>query len=79
MRPAPARVTASTRAARRAFPGAVWVSGSGPWASVARCNGSTSVALYATSAEATRARAFIDRMGCGGGCTRDHEVKRVTS
>lgn len=59
--------------ARRRWPHAEWIIGSGKWASVASCDVLT-VMLFATEAEADTSRAFIDRTGCGHACIRDHDV-----
>ena len=58
---------------RRRWPAAEWIIGDGRYASVARC-GTTTVMLFATPAEAERAKALIDRTGCGHACRRDHEI-----
>jgi LRP1 type putative zinc finger protein len=59
--------------ARRRWPAAEWIIGDGHYASVARC-GTVTVMLFATPAEAERAKALIDRTGCGHACRRDHEI-----
>lgn len=59
--------------ARRRWPAAEWIIGDGHYASVARC-GTVTVMLFATPAEAGRAKALIDRTGCGHACRRDHEI-----
>jgi hypothetical protein len=67
--------------ARRRWPAAEWIIGDGPHASVAYCD-VTTVMLFATPAEAQRAREFIDRLACGGACVRQHEIvnlKRAAS
>lgn len=50
--------------ARRRWPAAEWIIGEGHYASVARC-GTVTVMLFATPAEAKRAKALIDQTGCG--------------
>lgn len=59
------------------WPDAVWIFGSGPYASVAHCN-VTSVMLYATEERAQAAKRRIDGGGCGGHCTRQHEIVRLS-
>ena len=59
--------------ARRRWPAAEWIIGEGHYASVAHC-GTVTVMLFATPAEAGRAKALIDRTGCGHACRRDHEI-----
>lgn len=56
------------------WPGAHWVGGEGPFASVSSCRPGDSVELYATRQQAERARARIDEWGCCGGCTLLHRV-----
>lgn len=51
--------------ARRRWPAAEWIIGDGHYASVARC-GTVTVMLFATPAEAERAKALIDRTGFQG-------------
>jgi hypothetical protein len=59
--------------ARRRWPAAEWIIGDGRYASIARC-GPVTVMLFATPAEAERAKALIDRIGCSHACRRDHEI-----
>ena len=59
--------------ARRKWPAAEWIIGEGHYASVARC-GVTIVMLFTTPAEADRAKALIDRTGCGHACRGEHEI-----
>ncbi len=59
--------------ARRRWPAAEWIIGDGHYASIACC-GTVTVMLFATPAEAERAKALIDRTGCGHACRRDHEI-----
>jgi hypothetical protein len=59
--------------ARRRWPAAEWIIGDGRYASVAYCD-TTTVMLFATLAEAQRAKAFITRLGCGHACRVEHEV-----
>lgn len=56
------------------WPRALWVHGEGPWASVAHCGRGTTVQLCSTVDDAQTAKSFIDNMGCGGRCGRNHEV-----
>lgn len=44
------------------------------WLVIADCNQTTSVSDHDTSAAALDALAFIDRIGCGSRCTRDHSL-----
>jgi hypothetical protein len=59
---------------------ALWIAGTGQFASVSRCPHSgpgwrkTTVILHQTPAAAFMAREVIDRNGCGGQCQKDHEV-----
>jgi len=62
--------------ARALWPRADWIRGSGRWASVAHCPPLT-VALHTTAAEALSAKRRIDRTGCGGLCTGDHQFADV--
>jgi hypothetical protein len=66
-------VTAHVSAARNRWPAAEWIIGDGRYASVAYC-GTTTVMLFATLAEAERAKTFIDRLACGHACQAGHEV-----
>lgn len=59
------------------WPDALWVIGRGPYASISRCNGSTTVQLYETEHDAQTAKRRIDRGACGSHCTRQHEVVRT--
>jgi hypothetical protein len=59
--------------ARRRWPAAEWIIGNGRYASVAYCD-VTTVILFATRAEAERAKALIDRIACGHACLREHEI-----
>lgn len=82
--------TAAHRTARTTahcvWPRAVWIverDGGGPWASVSYCRGpycrgdQTSVVLAPDEATARRLVAWIDDLGCGGGCTRRHRLVRL--
>ncbi|USQ78294.1 hypothetical protein NF556_11580 [Ornithinimicrobium faecis] len=60
-------------AARHRYPQAEWITGAGRYAVLARC-GVLTVTLHTEQAAATDSRAFIDQLGCGGGCSRRHEV-----
>jgi hypothetical protein len=72
--------TRSHRSARTfmkcAIPKAAWIVGRGDYASIAWCDVPT-VELYATQEDAERAKATIDRTGCGGRCQRRHEVVQI--
>lgn len=63
--------------ARRRYPGAEWIMGNGPYASVAHCgviSGVITIQLYATQAEAEIAKRVIDDTACGHRCHRHHEI-----
>jgi hypothetical protein len=62
-----------TNFAKRLAPAAEWITGDGAYAVIARCRYIT-VALYETRREAEFAEAFIGRIGCGGGCRKNHSV-----
>ncbi|MGI8518633.1 MAG: hypothetical protein ACR2ME_09915 [Acidimicrobiia bacterium] len=62
--------------ARALLPRADWIRGAGRWASVAHCPPLT-VILHTTAAEALTAKRRLDRTGCGGLCTNDHEFADV--
>ena len=58
---------------------AEWVTGAGPYATLARCRVLT-VQLHPTLAEAEAAKRVIDRSGCGGRCPctgAGHEIVRL--
>lgn len=55
---------------------AVWVVGEGPYALLAHCRGTT-VSLWTEQEDALSSKEFIDRLGCGGRCHRDHEIVRL--
>jgi hypothetical protein len=63
--------------ARRRWPDAAWIIGSGRFASVAFCREVT-VMLFQTMAEAQTAKRLIDRIACGGRCVRNHVVLPIT-
>ena len=52
-----------------------WVTGDGPWGSVADCPRGRTAILFPTEAEARRAKAQVDRTRCGGACIGQHRVK----
>jgi hypothetical protein len=68
--------------AEREWPEHVWITGNGPYATVSYCAGYDpppepgepviSVMLHATEDLARQALDLIDRISCGGGCTRRH-------
>jgi hypothetical protein len=75
-----ARITIAA-VARCCWPKTVWVQGDGPFATVSRCvsarpryAGYVSVQLHQTEADARDALDVIGRSGCGGVCSRDHEI-----
>lgn len=58
------------------WPRAIWVQGSGAWASVAYCR-ATTVMLHETESDARQSLQVIDRFGCSGRCTRRHQLVRL--
>lgn len=62
-----------TEARKRWGKKAEWIQGDGQFALLAWCRVLT-VTLWPTIAEAEENKKFIDEMGCGGGCTRNHEI-----
>jgi hypothetical protein len=52
---------------------AEWIQGDGQFALLAWCRVLT-VTLWPTMAEAEQSKKFIDELGCGGMCTRKHEI-----
>ena len=59
------------------WPRAVWVNGEGPYATVAYCNGNTSIQLHEALEEARASMAQIDATGCGSRCGRRHKLLRL--
>lgn len=64
--------------ARCIWPRAVWVTGQGPYATLAHCR-HLSVMLHATLAEAEQSMATIRATGCGGACDGKHELVQLVS
>jgi hypothetical protein len=62
--------------ARCAWKQAEWIKGDGSYAVLAHCRVLT-VQLYVTAEEAEAAKAFIDRLGCGGFCAKQHELIKL--
>lgn len=63
------RVHRSHRAlARCRWPRAEWVMGDGPHAVLSHCGRGLTVALYATEAEAEKARTWLNSSRCGHAC-----------
>lgn len=58
------------------FRDAAWVSGDGPFAVVVWC-GVTHVSLHPDEPTAREELKTIGASGCGGRCTRDHELVRL--
>jgi hypothetical protein len=56
---------------------AVWLAGDGAWAVLAGCNDALSVFLCPDQDAAESALLFIERVGCGSRCVRDHLVVRL--
>jgi hypothetical protein len=63
--------------ARQRYRQALWITGTGPYASLASCGGLT-VQLYETMAEALKAKAWIDQFGCGHACRGDQRAELHT-
>jgi hypothetical protein len=59
-----------------AIPKAAWVAGRGEYALIAWCRVPT-VTLWDDLADAEHQKAVIDQTGCGGLCSRRHEIVRV--
>ena len=60
--------------ARKRWPNAIWIIGSGDYASVSHCPPEVTVMLFSTRMEAEIAKAGIDATACGGSCRRRHEI-----
>lgn len=58
------------------LPTAAWIVGEGPFAVIAWC-GTPTVSLHRDESDARQAFDFIDAHGCGGRCTRHHEIVRL--
>lgn len=62
------------------WPNAIWIVGTGPYATVSHCRrpevrgDQTTVMLHATADRARTALNFIDRLACGGFCQRRHDL-----
>jgi hypothetical protein len=52
---------------------AVWIQGGGPFALLAHCR-DLSVSLHQIAVSAESSKALIDSTGCGGMCSRQHEI-----
>jgi len=57
----------------------LWVQGTGPYATISWCGAANdvTVTLHGNLTEAVSALKQINRTGCGGRCTRDHQVVEV--
>lgn len=53
-----------------------WINGDGPYALLAWCKTLT-VTLYDSLEEAEKKKNNIDQIGCGGECSRKHEIVDV--
>lgn len=62
--------------AQRLWPRARWIKGDGSYALLAHCDVLT-IALYASGADAIRAKAALDEHGCGSRCVADHDLIRM--
>src|SRR5262245_7095219 len=56
------------KAAKARFLNALWINGSGRFASVSWCHGEPMVQIYIGRRQAEAAKALIDQYACGGGC-----------
>lgn len=56
------------------FADAEWITGQGEFALVSRCGDYLTVTLHPTLADAEAEKDALDYLGCGGCCTRRHEV-----
>jgi hypothetical protein len=59
------------------WPKAIWIEGSGQYASVSLCNPGPTVVLCRTYAEAKALKRQIDETGCSGQCTGKHAIFEV--
>lgn len=55
---------------------AAWVTGEGPYVTVTHCTALT-VMLHPTIDDARQALKFIDDLGCGHACRKDHDLIRL--
>ncbi len=63
--------------ARKKWPTAEWIIGSGAYASVSICPPAPTVMLFSSRAEADIAKQQIDATGCSGQCMGRHIVQKV--
>lgn len=61
-----------------AIPRAAWVRGTGPYAVIAWCRVPT-VTLWDSPLEALDALLLLDRTGCGGMCSKRHDLLKVVT
>lgn len=62
------------------WPRATWISGHGPYATLARCRALT-VQLHSTITDALQAKRVMDASGCGGRCPctgSGHDLVQLT-
>ena len=52
----------------------IMVVGTGRYGCVSECRGLLTIVYFETQQEAEKAKASIDRIGCGHGCTRRHDL-----
>ncbi len=52
----------------------VTVVGTGRYGSVSECRGLLTIVYYETQQQAEAAKGSIDQIGCGGCCTRHHDL-----
>lgn len=69
----PTRHRTDTTQARHIWPHAAWITGTGPWATLAWCNTLTAK-LWPTETAARLALRIIDNTACGQRCTNNHEL-----
>ena len=67
------------RMAKCIWPGAHWIQGEGPYVSISYCasgpySRAITVQLFDTLQAAQAAKAGIDAGGCGGRCSRKHDI-----
>lgn len=65
-----------TTVARCIWPRAEWIDGEGAYALLAHCRVLT-ISLHADEQAAVVSKRQIDRTGCGGRCSGDHEIVQI--
>lgn len=56
------------------YPHAEWTDGEGRYALLAHCGGSLTITLWTGLDDAKREKRELDDTGCGGGCSKCHEI-----